>query len=149
MMDVLSTIFTAASQLPPVVSIVVGGFGVVVAGWIYYRKVQLEERVAASSIQKIQIKSLLEQIEMLSSDLILARHEMRQLHDQNVKLMVELREANQRISAMESTLNRRRRWNDDPSTMPTVGELVQRDFVDTVSDELVSADTVKPRSEQA
>lgn len=115
MLAELEPLFSLLTQLPASVSIAFTSVSVAVTGWLYYRRVNIEERTSVSSIQKMQVTSLLEQIEMLSADLMLARHQIRQLHEQNVQLMAELREANQRIAAMEATLDRKRfsrRWYD-------------------------------------
>ena len=122
-MSDLEPLFKHLTELPSSVSMALSIISALIAGWMYIKKVNIDEKTSNSSIQKIQITSLLEQIEMLSTDLTLARQQIRQLHEQNVQLMVELREANTRITAMESALDRKkfgRRKYDNNEDLPVV-----------------------------
>lgn len=76
-------------------------------GWILQRKkINIEDKTTSSMIEKTRIDSLISQIEMLSQELISTRHQITELHEQNIILMSQLREANKRISELEMSIER-------------------------------------------
>jgi len=108
MIEEMQVLYRLFSELPTSVSVAFSAISALLAGWMYFKRVNIEERTSTTNIQKMQVTSLIEQIEMLSADLTLARQQIRQLHDQNMQLMIDLRAANQRIAAMEAALDRRK-----------------------------------------
>lgn len=108
MIEEMQVLYRLFSELPTSISVAFSAISALLAGWMYFKRVNIEERTSTTNIQKMQVTSLIEQIEMLSADLTLARQQIRQLHDQNMQLMIDLRAANQRIAAMEAALDRRK-----------------------------------------
>jgi uncharacterized coiled-coil protein SlyX len=68
------------------------------------RNVNVEEKTSAGSFQVKQIETLMSQIVMLSDELTKTRTQLSAMHEQNLKLMEELREANHRIGELEKML---------------------------------------------
>lgn len=77
---------------------ITAGFSLLVT-YIYtnYKKVQLSEE----TFQQERMKQLMDQIKSLGSELEDTRRQIAELHEQNIELMGQLREANSRISELE------------------------------------------------
>lgn len=91
-------------NLPPVLSVVGSVLFLAVGVWLRWRKTHVDERRTESDVHLAQVESLMNQVRMLSEELIQTRVQMNELHTQNLELMGQLREANKRIAELEILL---------------------------------------------
>lgn len=84
-----------------IVSVIMGIITLGIGVYVFFRKTNIEEYTSKNTIQVDQTKSLLEQIHFLSEELTKARHQLTEIHNQNLELMERLRQANQRIQHLE------------------------------------------------
>lgn len=92
-------------NLPPLLSLATSVAFLAVGIWLKMRKTHVDERKTESDVHLAQIESLMSQVRMLSEELNHTRVQMSELHDQNLALMSQLREANMRIAELEVLLN--------------------------------------------
>jgi uncharacterized coiled-coil protein SlyX len=92
------------NNAPTIVSGVSSVLAILLATWLKMRNVNVEEKTSAGSFQVKQIETLMSQIVMLSDELTKTRTQLSAMHEQNLKLMEELREANHRIGELEKML---------------------------------------------
>ena len=85
-------------------SFLISFVALVAGGWLYFRKTNIDQVTSVGSLQQAQIKSLLEQIEFLSTELAKARSQLAEIHEQNVHLMEQIRDSNKRIQELEILL---------------------------------------------
>lgn len=90
--------------LPVAVSIALSAAAVSIVGYAILKKFDITDKTSSSSIHDQQIESLMKQVKLLSEELTLARQQLAEIHNQNIKLMEQLRSANQRIGELELTL---------------------------------------------
>lgn len=103
-MELTPIVVALIENVPVAVSI---GFAVVVAivtFWLNWKKVDVEGVTSLSTMHISQIKSLIEQIELLSKELKEAREQLHAIHAQNVQLMEQVRASNRRIGELELLL---------------------------------------------
>lgn len=101
-LDIIKTL----SQLPPSISLVASVFILTISIWMSIKKVNTQDKKFKNEIQVAQVESLLHQIKLLSEELDKTRNQLSFLHEENIKLMDKLREANKRISELELSLSR-------------------------------------------
>lgn len=89
--------------LPTVVALAVLGFG----AYLFLRKTEIEEVTSAGVLHTTQIESLMQQVKLLSEELTLARTQLKEIHDQNIALMQQVRDSNKRIQELEDMLSKR------------------------------------------
>ena len=77
-------------------------------GILYFRKTNIEEITSIGTLQQTNIKGMLEQVAFLSEELTKARKQLAEIHEQNIKLMEEVRESNKRIQELERMLEHNR-----------------------------------------
>lgn len=94
-------------NMPTVVSVSLSIIALFFATWLKFRKVDIEEKTSVTSTQAKQVESLMAQIDQLSASLTLTRQQLNDLHEQNIHLMEELRNANKRITELEIMLEKR------------------------------------------
>lgn len=87
-----------------VISIIALLFG----AWLMVKKTKIHEVTSIGDIQQKQITTLLSQIEFLSEELSKTRKEISELHEQNVRLMSQLRVSNERLEELENILDSRK-----------------------------------------
>lgn len=100
-MELAVEILKLMKELPVAVSVILSLGAAVIVGFAHYRKIDIANKTSSSSIQEQQIESLMKQIKLLSEELTQARHQLTEIHNQNIKLMEQLRSANQRIGELE------------------------------------------------
>lgn len=105
-MELIKELFTLFAHLPTAISIFMSGIALVLVWWMNHRKVDIEEKTSSSSIHERQMQSLMKQIELLSEELEKTRQQLNDLHQQNIELMTQLREANRRIGELETMLDK-------------------------------------------
>ena len=81
----------------------------IIGGWLFFRKTNIEEVTSVGTLQQKQITSLLEQIQFLSEELTKARHQLAEIHEQNVNLMQQVRDSNQRMQELERLMESNKR----------------------------------------
>ena len=94
-------------RLPAAASLFLSLCVVAFGFWLKFKKSGTDNKVSENNIQIAQVESLMKQINLLSSELDRTRKQLTELHEQNIELMSELREANRRISELEFTLEQR------------------------------------------
>lgn len=94
------------NSLPVAVSVGISLIAIGLTWFLNYKKVDVEDKSAFNNVQQQQVKSLMDQIELLSRELQLAREQLAGLHNQNIQLMEQLRLSNRRISELESALEK-------------------------------------------
>jgi predicted nucleic acid-binding Zn-ribbon protein len=77
-------------------------------GILYFRKTNIEEITSIGTLQQTNLKGMLEQISFLSEELIKARKQLAEIHEQNIQLMEKVRESNRRIQELEKMLDHNR-----------------------------------------
>lgn len=105
-MELVTALLGLLQNLPIAISAGISIFAVIIVAYLHYRKVSIEDRNTSSTIQEQQIKSLMEQIKLLSDELMQARTQLHDIHNQNIKLMEQLRDANKRIGELEILLSK-------------------------------------------
>jgi chromosome segregation ATPase len=100
-MELLSTFIAIATSVS---SVELGFLALAAAVFFQWRKTSLAERTAKSASYKEAMDGLLTQINALSNQLNSTREQLDELHDRNVDLMYQLREANSRIAELELIL---------------------------------------------
>jgi septal ring factor EnvC (AmiA/AmiB activator) len=110
-MEMTIDVGTMFSNLPTTVSVLFSLIALAVTGFLHFRKVNIEDKTSSSSVHERQVKSLIEQIEQLSSDLTEARKQLQEIHNQNIELMKQLRNANHRIAELEIVIQEAKREN--------------------------------------
>lgn len=103
MEQLLITIFNNMSSSGGV-SFLISLIALILGGWLYFRKTNIDQVTSVGSLQQKQISSLLEQIEFLSTELAKARSQLAEIHEQNIHLMEQIRESNKRIQELEVLL---------------------------------------------
>ncbi len=110
-MELTLGIDSIIGNMPTVVSVSLSVIALFFATWLKFRKVDIEEKTSVTSSQAKQVESLMAQIDQLSTQLLKTREQLDQLHEQNIHLMEELRNANKRITELESLLDRKQAGN--------------------------------------
>ena len=85
-------------------SFLISLIALILGAWLYFRKTNIDSVTSVGALQQNQIKSLLEQIEFLSTELAKARKQLAEIHEQNVHLMEQIRDSNNRIQELEVLL---------------------------------------------
>jgi peptidoglycan hydrolase CwlO-like protein len=106
-MDFSTVIIALLTDRSTITSLIFGSIIIGVSFWFTYRKNTNEEKETEGNIHSSQIKSLLDQIELLSKELTQAREQLTEIHTQNIILMEQVRSSNKRIGELESLLDRR------------------------------------------
>ncbi len=96
--------FDLPSFIPFTINMFTSILVVILAGWFKWKTVKNEEKEADADSHSKQIESLIDQIQLLSSELDKARTQLSELHAQNISLMGELRTANKKIADLETTI---------------------------------------------
>ena len=99
------------SDLPTTISVVFSLVALAITGFLHFRKVNIEDKTSSSSVHERQVKSLIDQIDQLSEDLKEARKQLQEIHNQNIELMKQLRNANHRIAELEIVIQEAKREN--------------------------------------
>lgn len=76
------------------------------AGVLYIKKTNIEEVTSVGSMQHQQIDDLLNQVKFLSEELAKAREQISVIHEQNLRLMQQVRESSLKIHELEDVINR-------------------------------------------
>lgn len=105
-MEIITSIFGLIKNLPASASLVLSLIAIAVAFFLQHKKINIEETTSLSNTQQKQIDSLMSQITLLSEELGKTRDQLSNLHNQNIELMVQLREANRRIGELEALLDK-------------------------------------------
>jgi septal ring factor EnvC (AmiA/AmiB activator) len=92
---------------PTVLTLIFSSIALIAGFWFFSRKTNIEEATSVGTLQHQQIEGLLKQVQYLSDELAKARNQLAQIHDQNVKLMLEVRTSNLKIQELEDIINRR------------------------------------------
>jgi septal ring factor EnvC (AmiA/AmiB activator) len=103
-MELKFDLITAFQRIPNSFSWVLSFLLFLFAVWVTFKKTANEESKNISEIQASQTGVLINQIKLLSDELDRTRKQLSDLHLQNLELMVQLRDANKRISELEMTL---------------------------------------------
>lgn len=96
--------FQFIKNLPPAASLFLSLLAIGVAFYLQKSKINIEKKTSITNAQQKQIDSLMQQITLLSDELGKTREQLSDLHNQNVELMTQLREANRRIGELETLL---------------------------------------------
>lgn len=96
--------FQFIKNLPPVASLFLSLLAIGIAFYLQKSKINIEKKTSITNAQQKQIDSLMQQITLLSDELGKTREQLSDLHNQNVELMTQLREANRRIGELETLL---------------------------------------------
>lgn len=80
-----------------------------IGGWLFFRKTNIQEVTSIGDLQQKQISSLLTQIEFLSEELSKARQQLAEIHEQNVNLMQQVRDSNHRMQELERLIESNKR----------------------------------------
>lgn len=72
MEQVLITVFNSLNGSSGA-SFLISFTALILGGWLYFRKTNIDQVTSVGSLQQAQIKSLLEQIEFLSTELVEAK----------------------------------------------------------------------------
>lgn len=96
--------FQFIKNLPPTASLFLSLLAIGIAFYLQKSKINIEKKTSITNAQQKQIDSLMQQITLLSDELGKTREQLSDLHNQNVELMTQLREANRRIGELETLL---------------------------------------------
>jgi len=110
-MEMTLDIGSFISDLPTTISVVFSLVALAITGFLHFRKVNIEDKTSSSSVHERQVKSLIDQIDQLSEDLKEARKQLQEIHNQNIELMKQLRNANHRIAELEIVIQEAKREN--------------------------------------
>lgn len=76
-------------------------------GYLFLRKTEIEEVTSAGALHTQQIESLMQQVKLLSEELTMARTQLKEIHEQNIALMQQVRDSALRIQELEDLLSRK------------------------------------------
>ena len=105
-MEIISSFLAITKSVPPGASVLLSLIAIFVAFMLQRKKINIEEKTSISTTQQKQIESLMAQITLLSDELEKTREQLSELHNQNIELMTQLREANRRIGELEALLDK-------------------------------------------
>jgi glutamine synthetase type III len=105
-MDELKLILDIASKSPGAATTILGASASIVAIVGYLFKIDIDKKTSSSAIQEQQTSNLIAQITLLSDELNQARRQLKEIHDQNVALMHQLRISNMRIGELEIMMSK-------------------------------------------
>ena len=103
-MDISDILLATIKDAPTFLSVTMYAITLGLFFWYHKRKSDIDEKNATNNAAKQQIEVLMHQLEVLSNELTEARKQLAEIHDQNIKLMEQLRKANIRISELEVLL---------------------------------------------
>ena len=118
MEGIISAAFGSLNGLPSYLSVAVSITILFFAGFLYMKKTNIEEVTSVGTVQHQQIEGLMKQVELLSEELTKARNQLTAIHEQNMKLMVQVRESNIRIQELETIISKRGEANDRTEQRP-------------------------------
>lgn len=109
-MDFTSLILEFLKDTPSFISVIMSTVAIFLLFLYHKKKNEIEERSLEETSHKHQIEVLMQEINLLSSELTQARAQLAEIHEQNIKLMEQLRKANMRINELEIILARRAQY---------------------------------------
>ena len=98
----LSPIGNVSSVAAAIIAIAILAF----AGVLYVKKTNIEEVTSVGTVQHQQIDALLNQVKFLSEELSKARDQISAIHEQNLRLMQQVRESSLKIQELEDVIQR-------------------------------------------
>lgn len=98
-------IITALAADSGIASVILSFLALIGGAIFYFKKTKIDEYTSVGTVQHQQIDSLLEEVKLLSEELSKARQQLSEIHEQNVKLMVQIRESNLRIQELEDIIH--------------------------------------------
>lgn len=107
METLITSIATLNSGSTNTVSIAISLIALLSGAWFYFKKTKIEEYTSVGTLQHQQIESLMAQVKLLSEELSKARVQLSDIHEQNIKLMQQIRDSNSRIQELEDLLGGR------------------------------------------
>lgn len=88
------------------------------AGVLYVKKTNIEEVSSVGTIQHQEIEALLDQVKFLSEELTKARDQISAIHEQNLRLMHQVRESSLKIQELEDVINKdREKWSSTENSL--------------------------------
>ena len=107
-MELMEILMVLIQNVPTTISMVLSVFAISMAIYLNGKKIKNESRSTEIDVHEKQVKLLLSQVEILSKDLATARDQLNIIHNQNIELMKQLRDANARIGELEILLSQSR-----------------------------------------
>ncbi len=104
---IISAAISMASSNSGIASLTLSVVALVSGIVLYFKKTKIEEYTSVGTLQHQQIDSLMAQVKLLSDELTKAREQLTEIHEQNMKLMVQVRDSNNRIQELEELLSRK------------------------------------------
>lgn len=101
----ISSAIALATSNSGAVSLTLSAIALAAGIILYFKKTKIDEYTSVGTLQHQQIDSLMAQVKLLSDELTKAREQLSEIHEQNMKLMVQVRESNTRIQELEDLLN--------------------------------------------
>lgn len=101
---VLAPVGNISSAAAAIIAIAI----LIFAGVLYVKKTNIEEVTSVGTIHHQQIEALLDQVKFLSDELSKARDQISAIHEQNLRLMHQVRESSLKIQELEDVINRDR-----------------------------------------
>ena len=99
---VLAPVGNISSAAAAIIAIAI----LIFAGVLYVKKTNIEEVTSVGTVQHQQIDALLNQVRFLSEELSKARDQISAIHEQNLRLMQQVRESSLKIQELEDVINR-------------------------------------------
>lgn len=100
-------------------TIAIAGVILIVGLYLLFRKTEIAEVTSAGALHTQQIQSLMDQVKLLSGELSLARVQLKEIHEQNLMLMQQVRDSSKRIQELEDLLSKKKPLSDDANSVFT------------------------------
>lgn len=116
--EVITAVLSGLGGLSSAATAIVALAILVFAGVLYVKKTNIEEVTSVGSAQHQQIDTLLDQVKFLSEELSKAREQISAIHEQNLRLMYQVRESSLKIQELEDVIHKRN-IEDGEQSRPT------------------------------
>lgn len=94
------------SEFPVSLNLFLSLIVLAVSLWLAVKKTDVLGKKSENEIQVARVESLMQQIRLLSDELDKTRNQLSFFHKENIELMNQLREANKRISDLETAMKK-------------------------------------------
>ena len=104
--EIITAVLAQVGNISSAVAAIIAIAILVFAGVLYVKKTNIDEVTSVGTVQHQQIDALLDQVKFLSEELSKARDQISAIHEQNLRLMQQVRESSLKIQELEDVIHR-------------------------------------------
>ena len=113
--EVVTAVLSGVGGLSNIASALIALAILIFGGVLYVKKTNIEEVTSVGSAHHQQIEALLNQVKFLSEELTKARDQISVIHEQNMRLMYQVRESSLKIQELEDVIHKRNKEDGEQS----------------------------------